>query len=346
MIYEDTAEAREGMARQDHDIVRLSKDPDHAYIGGRWHQDRNPVPLAPGVSQLVPDVYRVANALKLGDIRSEVLFTGLDDKRGDSCGNFDFRRRSNNHTMPDQIFLNMTFAGSDGKKIPIVGVDSCSYSDVPKDPQRNLDRARDFFDGNWTGGIGLRDRSFDGMKAGCKVEKTDTVTDLVNKELVKHRAALNQAYLKELSHEDSDLAKARRELNGAKALLTEFFAMGLPTYVAKDEKLHSLLYGSEGLLDETAITKAVSAAVPGGQTPVPDVFMLGQLAQDRADRLAAFRDLMTQSYAGNLETAAPPLVESTLNALQSYQTYLDKRRVAEAAGKKNRTVSSSGRRGD
>ena len=105
------------------------------------------------------------------------------------------------------------------------------------------------------------------------------------------------------------LAGAGKELAGGKKLLAAYVAPGLPTALESDEMLHSLLFGSQGLLDDAAITMTFALSVT---QPISDVQLAvnQRLALEQAgvERAAVLGELLAsymQPVSVTAEQAAP-----------------------------------------
>ncbi len=87
------------------------------------------------------------------------------------------------------------------------------------------------------------------------------------------------------------LAGAGKELAGGKKLLAAYMTVGMPNALERDDVLHSLLFGSQGLIDDTAVlaTFALSATQPisGAQLAINQRLVLEQVGVARSDAFEA-----------------------------------------------------------
>lgn len=114
---------------------------------------------------------------------------------------------------------------------------------------------------NWNGGEVLRDRfipTASELTSNDELEKALVATnaDLDN----ALRNQLNQIILNDLN-KASSLQRAARELSGAKMLLDAFISLGLSRSLERNDLLRSLLFGSQRVLEETAIKELYQDAL-------------------------------------------------------------------------------------
>jgi hypothetical protein len=115
--------------------------------------------------------------------------------------------------------------------------------------------------------------------------------------------------------------RAALAASGAKALLRDTVALGLPQAIAYDDLLHALLDGDQAILDLDGVARELVVPATAGLFPdqrdVDPVAALGDLAAARADRLDGVLARWHDLIASGTHQERHAVIEDTLDELEA-----------------------------